>query len=132
MFLLLLPTARGQHSRYKCATHSLSERDSETHWNVYRSTSCADEPACCQDDKSYNCSNWDGTPEMVGHLDHVLLASAQMWCRLLASAQMWNDTTSKGLHYTPSTNLADLLSRSVVAAGYYGSLAPALQPHNNY
>ena len=84
---------------------------------------CRDEPACCQDDKSYNCSQWDGTPGLVGHLDHVLLASSRMW----------NDTTTKKLHYTPSTNLADLLSRSVAAAGDYGGRhAPELQPHNNY
>ena len=78
---------------------------------------CGDTPACCQDDKSYECAVWDGTPGVVDALDHVLLASAGLW----------NDTTAKR-NYTPATNLADLLGRSVAAAGDYGARSPPLQP----
>lgn len=81
---------------------------------------CGDTPACCQDDKSYKCAVCDGTPGVVGALDHVLLASTRLW----------NDTTAKR-SYTPATNLADLQGRSVAAAGDYSARSPPLQPHNN-
>ena len=36
--------------------------------------SCAERAACCGDDPSYDCTAWDVTPGVVGHLDHILLA----------------------------------------------------------
>jgi hypothetical protein len=81
---------------------------------------CADTSACCTSDPSYNCSAWDVTPGVTGHLDHILLAAAFMW----------NDTTPSHT-YTPASNLADLLGRSA-ATDYFSEGLPRLLPHNNY
>ena len=72
---------------------------------------CAQTSACCNTDPSYNCSSWDVTPGVTGHLDHILLAAVRMW----------NDTTPTHT-YTPSGNLADLLGRS--ASNYFSPQLP--------
>jgi hypothetical protein len=78
---------------------------------------CAANQACCQAGAlpAYNCSAWDVTPGVAGHVDHILLAASRMW----------NDTA-----YNPARNLADLLGRA--ASDYFGDTPPLLQPHNNY
>ncbi len=81
---------------------------------------CTDTSACCTSDPSYNCSAWDVTPGVTGHLDHILLAAVRMW----------NDTTHSHT-YTPAGNLADLLGRSA-AKDYFSEKLPRLLPHNNY
>ena len=80
---------------------------------------CATNPACCQAGAlpAYNCSAWDVTPGVVGHVDHILLAASRMW----------NDTG-----YTPARNLADLLGRAASASYFGETTPPLLQPHNNY
>jgi hypothetical protein len=60
-----------------------------------------------------NCSVWDRTPGVAGHLDHILLATAQLL----------NDTG-----YDTGTNLASMFGRSSAA---YEHVAP-FRPHANY
>jgi hypothetical protein len=91
---------------------------------------CVGNDACCQDDRSYNCTEW-GTygiaPGVIGHLDHILLSAIRTW----------NDTVllngSVIYQYTPAANLATLLARSVAAASNaQRGVGPLLQVHNNY
>ena len=79
--------------------------------------SCGDAggSGCCQGGMALqiNCSTWDRAPGIAGHVDHLLLATAQML----------NDTGGN-----TSSNLADMFGRS---SKPYASVEP-WAPHQNY
>jgi len=91
---------------------------------------CAENSACCTNDRSYNCSAWSAfgnAPGVVGHIDHIIITAVRMWNDTVTV----NGTTT--YKYRSGNNLATLLARSVASlSNAKDANGPKLQVHNNY
>ena len=129
-------TNRGKQHASNCCTSQVKARASPC-------DTCADNAQCCQDGHSvYNCSAWAefyNAPGIVGHIDHILLAAARAWNDSDSSSDLSNAAHAASPRvaaergFTPATNLATMLARSVATVSNYKSqIGPVLTPHGGY